>query len=96
MDELFESKQLKIICEQNGIIYLGLFGSSARGENRPDSDLDLLVQYARPVGYLTHAKIQNLLEDYFDKPVDLIFRNSVKPRIKSRIIRDLKTVYEKR
>ena len=61
MDELFESKQLKIICEQNGIIYLGLFGSSARGENRPDSDLDLLVQYARPVGYLTHAKIQNLL-----------------------------------
>ena len=96
MDELFESKQLKIICEQNGIIYLGLFGSSARGENRPDSDLDLLVQYARPVGYLTHAKIQNLLENYFDKPVDLIFRNSVKPRIKSRIIRDLKTVYEKR
>src|SRR3989338_5882329 len=96
MDELFESKQLKIICEQNGIIYLGLFGSSARGENSPDSDLDLLVQYARPVGYLTHAKIQNLLEDYFDKPVDLIFRNSVKPRIKSRIIRDLKTVYEKR
>lgn len=96
MNELFKSKQLKTICEQNGIVYLGLFGSSARGESRPDSDLDLLVQYAKPIGYLTHAKIQNLLEDYFNKPVDLIFRNSIKPRIKSRIMKDLKTVYEKR
>ena len=96
MNELFESQQLKNLCEQNGIIYLGLFGSHARGEEKPESDLDLLVQYEKPIGYLTHAKVQNKLEDFFDKPVDLVFRSSIKPRIKPYIVKDLKTIYEKR
>ena len=96
MNELFESQQLKNLCEQNGIIYLGLFGSHARGEEKPESDLDLLVQYEKPNGYLTHAKVQNKLEDFFDKPVDLVFRSSIKPRIKPYIVKDLKTIYEKR
>ncbi|MBI4067083.1 nucleotidyltransferase family protein [Candidatus Gottesmanbacteria bacterium] len=96
MDDLFDAAQLKSICEQNGIIYLGLFGSHARGEQEPDSDVDLLVEYEKPVGYLTHAKIQNTLEDYLNKPVDLVFRSSIKPRIKPYIMKDLKTVYEKR
>ncbi len=95
MNELFESQQLKNLCEQNNIIYLGLFGSHARGEERADSDLDLLVQYEKPIGYLTHAKVQNKLEDYFNKPVDLVFRNSIKPRIKHCIVKDLKTIYKR-
>ncbi|EKE00123.1 MAG: hypothetical protein ACD_22C00089G0005 [uncultured bacterium] len=96
MKELLDSLALKNICEQQGISYLGLFGSYARGDNRADSDIDLLVEYSRPVGYLTHAKVQNILEDYFNKPVDLIFRNSLKPRIRPYVMKDLKTVYEKR
>src|SRR3989344_5101527 len=93
MEEQLNSTQLKNICEQNGIIYLGLFGSYARNQERNDSDIDLLVEYNRPVGYLTHAKVENILEDFFNKPVDLTFRNSIKPRIKPYIMQDLKTVY---
>lgn len=95
MNELFESQQLKNLCEQNNIIYLGLFGSYARGEEKSDSDLDLLVQYEKPIGYLTHARIQNKLEDLFNKPVDLVFRDSIKPRIRPYIIKDVKTIYER-
>ena len=51
MDAQFSSPQLKSICEQNGIIYLGLFGSYARNQQHPDSDIDLLVEYDKPVGY---------------------------------------------
>ncbi len=96
MEEQFTSPQLKRICEQNGIVYLGLFGSYARNQEQPDSDVDLLVEYNKPVGYLTHAKIENILEDFFNKPVDLIFRNNIKMRLKPYIMKDLKTVYEKR
>lgn len=96
MEEQFTSPQLKRICEQNGIVYLGLFGSYARNQEQPDSDVDLLVEYNKPVGYLTHAKIENILEDFFNKPVDLIFRNNIKIRLKPYIMKDLKTVYEKR
>jgi len=96
MKDLLNSAQLKTICEQNGILYLGLFGSFARGEETQDSDLDLLIQYNTPTGYLTHAKVQNVLEDYFNRPVDLTFRDNIKPRIKPYIMKDLKTVYEKR
>jgi predicted nucleotidyltransferase len=96
MEELFNSQQLKNLCEENNIVYLGIFGSFARGEQREGSDLDLLVQYTRPIGYLTHAGVQNKLEDYFGVPVDLVFRKSIKPRLKPYIMQDLRTVYEKR
>lgn len=95
MNELINASQLKKFCEKNGIKYIGIFGSHARGEDTVDSDLDLLVQYKEPTGLLTHAKVQNMLEDYFNKPVDLVFRSSVKPRIMPYIERDLKTIYEK-
>lgn len=96
MEEQFSSTQLKRICEQNDVLYLGLFGSYARNEEHPGSDIDLLVEYAKPVGYLTHAKVENILEDFFDRPVDLVFRKSIKPRLKPYILQDLKTIYEKR
>ncbi len=96
MDAQFSSPQLKSICEQNGIIYLGLFGSYARNQQHPDSDIDLLVEYDKPVGYLTHAKVENLLEDFFNKSVDLVFKKNIKPRIEPYITQDLKTIYEKR
>ena len=96
MEDQLNSPQLSIICEQNGIIYLCLFGSYARSEEHQDSDIDLLVEYNKPVGYLTHAKVENILEDLFKKPVDLLFRSIIKPRIKPYIMQDLKTIYEKR
>ncbi len=96
MQKLFDSPQFKNLCKQNGIIYLGLFGSHARGEEHDNSDIDLLVEYSDPVGYLTHAKVENMLADSLKKPVDLVFRKSIKPRIRPYIMKDLKTVYEKR
>lgn len=96
MQELLNSPQVKNICEQSGISYLGLFGSHARGDASADSDVDLLVHYERPVGLLTHAQIQNKFEDLLGTPVDLVFRDSIKPRIKPYIMQNLKTIYEKR
>lgn len=96
MNLTFDKKKLNEICEEKGISSLILFGSSARGDNNVDSDIDLLVKYKKPIGLLTHANVQNTLSDFFKKEVDLIFEDNLKPRIQQYIINDLVTIYAER
>ena len=62
------------ICSKNGINYLGLFGSTARGEARKDSDVDLLVKFddESKIGLFDLDRIQRELEMRFGKKVDLV------------------------
>jgi len=48
-----------------------LFGSVARNEARPDSDVDLLVEFDRPVGLFTFVRLKRYLEEILDSTVDL-------------------------
>lgn len=96
MNELVNSTQLKGICEQNGISYLGLFGSYARNEQTADSDVDLLVRFRSPVGYFTLVEVQNILEKLFKKDVDLVTENALSKYIKPKVIGGLKTIYGSR
>lgn len=54
-----------------GILSLGLFGSSARGEQKEDSDIDICIELEQP-SFLTRMDIRNELEDLFHKKVDVI------------------------
>ena len=90
-------KEIKRICEQNGISYLGLFGSHARGEANEGSDVDLLVKYSTnsPIkGLISHLGVAQQFESFFKRPIDLIEEGIVKPRLQSYITKDLKTLYE--
>ena len=95
MQKLFDSPQFKNLCKQNGIIYLGLFGSHARGEEHDNSDIDLLVEYSDPVGYLTHAKVENMLADFLKKPVDVALRRRIQARIRHDVMMDVNKNEEK-
>ena len=64
---------------------LGVFGSYARGEQRPDSDLDVLVDFNEPVGLLDFVGLQQDLSDHFCVEVDLVMAEAPKPRIWQRI-----------
>lgn len=65
---------------------LGLFGSVARGDERPDSDVDILVELRRPAGYLALARLQLRLEELLGRKVDLVPRSSLKPQLAERIL----------
>ncbi len=65
---------------------LGLFGSVARGEERPDSDVDILVELRRPAGYLTLARLHLRLEELLGRQVDLVPRSSLKPQLAQNIL----------
>jgi predicted nucleotidyltransferase len=76
------------LAEKYGVKSLALFGSFARNEVRPDSDVDLLVEFDRPVGYFGLFALQDYLEALLGCPVDLGTPNSLKPRIKEQILRE--------
>lgn len=57
---------------------IGLFGSFARNEEKFDSDIDLLVNFERPIGFLELVRIELELEELLGKQVDLVTEKSLK------------------
>ncbi len=68
-----------------GVRSLDLFGSVARGESGPDSDVDLLVDFDRPIGLFHFVRVQRRLEEILGCRVDLVMRDAVKRQLRDRI-----------
>jgi predicted nucleotidyltransferase len=60
-----------------------LFGSVARGEAGPESDVDLLVEFDRPVGLLELATLRRTLSEQLGRPVDVGTVDSLRPRARA-------------
>ena len=71
--------------------WLGLFGSYVKGAVREDSDIDLLVEFEK-LSFDNYMGLRIFLEDLFDKKIDLVISNSVKPRLKPRIEKEVEYV----
>jgi len=79
------------ILRQFGVRRLALFGSTVRGEGRPDSDVDLLVDFGRPATSDLYFGLQFYLEDLLGCPVDLVtekaLRSELRPYIEKEAVR---------
>ena len=71
--------------ERFSVRRIGLFGSAVQGLARPDSDVDVLVELDRPT-FDNYMELKFFLEDLFGSPVDLVLADTLKPRIKSRVL----------
>jgi predicted nucleotidyltransferase len=78
-------KALWPLIQQHGVTNLWIFGSHARGDSRPDSDLDLLVDFASPPGFDNFMGLKINLEDQLGTKVDLLSRSACSPRFLSAI-----------
>ena len=72
---------------------IGIFGSVARGEDMPDSDIDILYNFRDTVGLFKLVKLKNELENRLNKKVDLIAEKYTHPRLKPQILNELKIIY---
>ena len=73
-----------------------LFGSFARGEETPLSDVDLLVQFDEGgVSLLKHAAMICELEKILDRPVDIVPEKMLRPRVRESVDQDKKLIYER-
>ena len=74
-----------------------LFGSFARGEEREDSDVDLLVKFDRsfPIGLFAYIRMHRELEELLGRKVDLVEAGTLRPAVQTTANRDLKVIYER-
>jgi len=77
------------IVEKYGVTGIGIFGSYLREEQKETSDIDILVEFKRPVGMLMFINLKNYLSDLFGVNVDLVMKKALKPRIGQRILSEV-------
>lgn len=64
-----------------GVAEIGVFGACVRGEASEESDIDLLVVFSRPVGFLKFLELEERLKEWLGAKVDLVTKASLKSHI---------------
>lgn len=83
------------VCSKFSVRELALFGSAARREARPDSDIDLLVSFEEgmPVTLFTLLELQAELSALFARPVDLVPRDGLKAALRAEVLSEAQVLY---
>ncbi len=85
-------EMLPELKEKYNVSYIGLFGSYVRGENTPESDLDVLVEFSRTPTIFRFVNLENHLSDKLGVKVDLVMRSALKPNIGKYILREVEAL----
>jgi predicted nucleotidyltransferase len=90
-----EEAKLAEICRRYQVRELAVFGSARRGDMRPDSDVDLLVEFlpGAEIGLLEHAGLMLDLEELLGRKVDLVSKRGLKALIRDAVIDEARPVY---
>jgi predicted nucleotidyltransferase len=73
---------------QRGVKSLAVFGSLARGEATPSSDIDVLVEFDRPVGLFEFIRLKLYLEELTGRSVDLVTPDALRPALRTNILNE--------
>jgi predicted nucleotidyltransferase len=92
---LFDTNALIELCLQNDVAKLELFGSSARGEDREDSDIDLLVEFSKRKSLLALVSLERKMSAVLGRKVDLLTEAAVSPYLRQNISKDRRVIYER-
>ena len=88
------SEKIEEICRRHHIVEMAIFGSAARGEMRPDSDIDVLVEFEPGVVYgWAYFGLELELAEVFGRRVDLATKKWLKPRVRDEVLLDARVVY---
>lgn len=81
------------LADDYSVSEIGIFGSVARGEARDDSDVDVLVDFSKPIGLIRFMKLEYHLEELFGgTKVDLVSRKALKPYLGKVILQEVQYV----
>ena len=91
-----DDEKLKAFCQSNGVRRLGLFGSALRGDLRPDSDIDLLVEFkpGRIPGLLRIAALELELAEILGRDVDLRTPGDLSRHFRDQVTAGARVLYD--
>lgn len=89
MVEQILKAEKQYLAEKFNVSKIGIFGSYARNEQTNESDIDILVEFSKPVGF-EFVDLKDYLETVLNKNVDLVTPNALKPYIKNEILSEVK------
>jgi predicted nucleotidyltransferase len=77
------------VAREYSVKTIGVFGSVARDEQTERSDIDLLVEFSQPVGFVTFMRLEQFLSDRLGKKVDLVTPDALKPVIRQDVLSEV-------
>lgn len=78
-----------VLKNKYGVESIGVFGSYPRGEQKTDSDLDMLVEFSETPGLFKFIDLENFLSEELDIKVDLVMKDVLKPRIRESVLKEV-------
>ncbi|OGL39251.1 MAG: nucleotidyltransferase [Candidatus Schekmanbacteria bacterium RIFCSPHIGHO2_02_FULL_38_11] len=78
--------------KEYGVKEIGIFGSYIRGEQDKSSDLDILIELEKPIGFVKFLKLENSLSALIGIKVELVTKKALKPYIGQRILQEVRYV----
>jgi uncharacterized protein len=83
-DIIVRLKENERALRARGVRHAALFGSRARGDNRPDSDIDIMIEFdpAARITVFNYAGLKDYIAGLFDLPVDVVNREALKPFVR--------------
>ncbi len=90
-----DEARLADLCRQYQVRELSVFGSAARGEMKPDSDIDILVEFlpGADIDLVDYAGLMLDLSHLLGRKVDLVSKNGLKPLIRSSVLGEARLLY---
>ncbi len=85
-------KNMSILRDKYRVKTLSVFGSYIRGEQGKASDIDILVEFYETIDLFTFIELEDFLSETLGIKVDLVMKDTLKPRIKDNILREAVTV----
>jgi len=86
--EKFLKKHKDELKKQYHVKNLAIFGSYVRGTQTENSDIDILVEFEKPITLIQFLKLENYLSQLLGLKVDLVMKNSLKPYIKKQVLKE--------
>jgi len=71
-----------------GVKRIAIFGSTARGDNTAKSDIDIIVEFNKPIGLFAFVELENQLSKLLGRKVDLTTKKALKPSIKKTVLKE--------
>lgn len=90
-------ERIRTICEENDILFMAIFGSFLRGEQKKTSDVDIAIEFDKhkPKSLLDLIHTENELTEAFGRKVDLGLLHSLNPLVAEDVKKEMRVIYEK-